>query len=182
MNMGQDRQILIAEDNGGNQFKEYAEQNAENQIGYNAGQIAGNRSENGNVVAARAESNGACEEIEEVNMNCTSTENLQQASTSGTHTDKALVYDSDGSAEVHQHENYSDNEIFNIFTQKEQYTNLLESTTEPHLVQQNDTNVFPAESSMDPNGGTIEQQPATIEKHMLSLSHYIIIWSWKLRK
>nr|GEW46233.1 retrovirus-related Pol polyprotein from transposon TNT 1-94 [Tanacetum cinerariifolium] len=39
------------------------------------------------------------DEIEEVNVNCILMANLQQASTSGTQTDKALVYDSDGSAE-----------------------------------------------------------------------------------
>nr|GFB57615.1 hypothetical protein [Tanacetum cinerariifolium] len=39
------------------------------------------------------------DEIEEVNANCILMANLQQASTSGTQTDKALVYDSDGSAE-----------------------------------------------------------------------------------
>ncbi|GKG61682.1 hypothetical protein Tco_0621391, partial [Tanacetum coccineum] len=39
------------------------------------------------------------DEIEEVNANCILMSNLQQASTSGTHTDKAPVYDSDGSAE-----------------------------------------------------------------------------------
>nr|GFA37103.1 hypothetical protein [Tanacetum cinerariifolium] len=39
------------------------------------------------------------DETEEVNANCILTANLQQASTSGTQTDKAPVYDSDGSAE-----------------------------------------------------------------------------------
>nr|GEY27650.1 retrovirus-related Pol polyprotein from transposon TNT 1-94 [Tanacetum cinerariifolium] len=39
------------------------------------------------------------DEIKEVNSNCILMANLQQASTSGTQTDKALVYDSDGSAE-----------------------------------------------------------------------------------
>ncbi|GJU71253.1 hypothetical protein Tco_1262658 [Tanacetum coccineum] len=39
-------------------------------------------------------------EIEEVNANCILMANLQQASTSGTQTDKAHVYDSNGSAEV----------------------------------------------------------------------------------
>nr|GEX58587.1 copia protein [Tanacetum cinerariifolium] len=40
------------------------------------------------------------DEIEEVNANCILMANLQQPSTSGTQTDIALVYDSDGSAEV----------------------------------------------------------------------------------
>ncbi|GKE34071.1 hypothetical protein Tco_1453393, partial [Tanacetum coccineum] len=39
------------------------------------------------------------DEIEEVNANYILKANLQQASTSGTQTDKAPVYDSDGSAE-----------------------------------------------------------------------------------
>nr|GFC45111.1 hypothetical protein [Tanacetum cinerariifolium] len=39
------------------------------------------------------------DEIEEVNANCILTANLQQASSSGTQTDSAPVYDSDGSAE-----------------------------------------------------------------------------------
>ncbi|GJU11382.1 hypothetical protein Tco_1133778 [Tanacetum coccineum] len=42
---------------------------------------------------------GDIDEIEEVNANCTLKDNLQQASTSGTQTDSAPVYDSDGSAE-----------------------------------------------------------------------------------
>nr|GFC00934.1 hypothetical protein [Tanacetum cinerariifolium] len=71
---------------------------------------------NGNLVAARAEGNVAghngnqircyncrgvadLDEIKEVNVNCILMANLQQASTSGTQTDKAPVYDSDGSAE-----------------------------------------------------------------------------------
>ncbi|GKA89093.1 hypothetical protein Tco_0810905 [Tanacetum coccineum] len=56
-----------------------------------------NQNRNGNVVAARAE--GDLDEIEEVNANFILMANLQQASTSGTQIDKALVYDSDGSAE-----------------------------------------------------------------------------------
>nr|GFB40556.1 hypothetical protein [Tanacetum cinerariifolium] len=58
------------------------------------------------------------DEIEEVNANCILMANLQQASTSGTQTDCAPVYDTDGSAEVHK--NCDDNEIFNMFTQQEQ--------------------------------------------------------------
>nr|GEY03333.1 hypothetical protein [Tanacetum cinerariifolium] len=40
------------------------------------------------------------DEIEEVNANCILMANLQQASSSGTQTDIAPVYDSDGSAEA----------------------------------------------------------------------------------
>nr|GEZ17580.1 hypothetical protein [Tanacetum cinerariifolium] len=72
------------------------------------------------------------DEIEEVNANYILMANLQQASASGTQTDKAPVYDSDGLAEVHAYENCYDDEIFNMFTQEEQYTELLEPIPEPH--------------------------------------------------
>ncbi|GJR71938.1 hypothetical protein Tco_0084303 [Tanacetum coccineum] len=42
---------------------------------------------------------GDIEEIKEVNVNCILMANLQQASSSGTQADNALIYDSDGSAE-----------------------------------------------------------------------------------
>ncbi|GJZ47413.1 hypothetical protein Tco_0601245 [Tanacetum coccineum] len=74
------------------------------------------------------------DEIEEVNANCILMAKLQHASTSGTQTDKAPVYDSDGAAEVHNYDNCYDNEIFNMFTQEEQYTKLLQPIPEPHQV------------------------------------------------
>nr|GEX67759.1 hypothetical protein [Tanacetum cinerariifolium] len=89
------------------------------------------------------------DEIEEANTNCILMANLQQASTSGTQTDKAPVYDSDGSVEVHNYENCYDNEIFNMFTQEEQYTELLEPIPEPHQVPHNDNNVISEVTSME---------------------------------
>ncbi|GJW33062.1 gag-pol polyprotein [Tanacetum coccineum] len=56
------------------------------------------------------------DEIKEVNANYILMANLQQASTSGTQTDKASIYDSDGSVKVQLFENCYDNEIFNMFT------------------------------------------------------------------
>ncbi|GJX95839.1 retrovirus-related pol polyprotein from transposon TNT 1-94 [Tanacetum coccineum] len=186
MNIDQDRQMLMVDDNVGNQFRQNAVQNVGHLVGQNAVQNQGiqnvgnqnglsvvpgiaNQHGNGNVVAARAEGNsngingnpircyncqgeghyasnctvkprkrdaaylqtqlqiaqkeeagiqlnseefdfmaaaGAYDEIEEVNANCTLKDNLQQASTLGTQTDNAPVYDSDGSAEcgtVEQH-------------------------------------------------------------------------------
>nr|GEZ23905.1 hypothetical protein [Tanacetum cinerariifolium] len=82
------------------------------------------------------------DEIEEVNANCILMANLQQASSSSTQTDNTPVYDSDGSAEVHEYENCYNNEIFNMFTQEEQYTELLEPIPEPQQVPQNDNNVI----------------------------------------
>ncbi|GKA45740.1 hypothetical protein Tco_0738536 [Tanacetum coccineum] len=82
------------------------------------------------------------DEIEEVNANYILMANLHQASTSGTQSDKAPVYDSDGSDEVHNYYNCYDNEKFNMFTQEEHYTELLKAIPEPHQVQQNDSNVI----------------------------------------
>ncbi|GKA04380.1 retrovirus-related pol polyprotein from transposon TNT 1-94 [Tanacetum coccineum] len=107
---------------------------------------------------------GDLDEIEEVNANCILMANLQQASTSGTQTDKAPVYDSDGSAEVHHDTNCYDNDIFNMFTQEEQYTELLEPIPEPHQVQLNDSNVIYAVSSVEKNRGIVEQNPATAKE------------------
>nr|GEX14449.1 retrovirus-related Pol polyprotein from transposon TNT 1-94 [Tanacetum cinerariifolium] len=61
------------------------------------------------------------DEIDEVNANC------------------ILM---DRSAEVHDYENCYGNEIFNMFTQEEQYTELLEPILEQHQVPQNDNNVI----------------------------------------
>nr|GFC81546.1 hypothetical protein [Tanacetum cinerariifolium] len=212
MNMGQDRQMQMIRGNGGNQFRQYAGQNARNLNGYdevhnvrnqvapnprvqNVGNQNGligvqgngiqNQIGNGNLVAVRAKGNAAgqnrnqircyncrgighyarnctarprrrdaaylhtqlliaqkkeagiqlqaeeydlmaaaadLDEIKEVNANCILMANLQQASSSGTQIDCAPVYDSDGSAEVHEYENCYNNEIFNMFTQEEQYT------------------------------------------------------------
>ncbi|GJV22811.1 retrovirus-related pol polyprotein from transposon TNT 1-94 [Tanacetum coccineum] len=104
------------------------------------------------------------DEIEEVNANCILMANLQQASTSGTQTDKAPVYDSDGSTEVHNYDNFYDNEIFNMFTQEDQYTELLEPIPEPHQVQHNDSNVIYTVSSLEQGGGTVEQHSTTVEE------------------
>nr|GEY46197.1 hypothetical protein [Tanacetum cinerariifolium] len=144
------------------------------------GNVNQNPNGNGNLVVARAEGNAGIQlqaeefdlmataadldEIEEVNANCILMANLQQASTSSTQTDKALVYDSDGSAEVHNYENFYDNEIFNMFTQEEQYTKLLEPIPEPHQVPQNDNNVISGVFSMEQRGGTVEQHPANVKE------------------
>nr|GEZ16763.1 hypothetical protein [Tanacetum cinerariifolium] len=104
------------------------------------------------------------DEIKEVNANCILMANLQQASTSGTQTDKAPIYDSDGSAEVYNCENCYDNKIFNKFIQEEQYTELLEPIPEPHQVPHNNNNVIYDISSVEQSGRTVEQHPANVEE------------------
>nr|GEZ77119.1 hypothetical protein [Tanacetum cinerariifolium] len=79
--------------NGGNQFRQYAGQNAGSLTGYNDGiQL---QAEEYDLMAVAA----SLDEIKEVNANCILMADLQQASTSGTQTNSAPVYDSDGSAE-----------------------------------------------------------------------------------
>ncbi|GKB84814.1 hypothetical protein Tco_0957086 [Tanacetum coccineum] len=119
-----------------------------------------NQNGNGNVVAARAEGNENgnngnqiriqlqaeefdlmaaardIDEIEDVNANCVLMANLH-------------CYD---------------NEIFNMFTQEEQYTELLKPISEPHQVQQNNSNVIPDASSVEQSGGIVDHNPATAEE------------------
>nr|GEW05123.1 hypothetical protein [Tanacetum cinerariifolium] len=169
-------------------------QNVGNQNGLSVVPEIANRHGNGNVIAARVEgnSNGINEnQIRCYNYrgqghyasNCTVKprdkakytleNNLQQASTSGTQSDKALVYDTDGSAEVHLFKNCYDNDIFNMFTQEEQYTELLEPILEPHQVPQNDSNVIFEVSSVEQSGGIVEQHPTNFkEKRALYDSLY----------
>nr|GFC81121.1 hypothetical protein [Tanacetum cinerariifolium] len=145
MNMGQDRQMQMVGGNGGNQLRQCAGQNAGNLAGYN--DVIGNQVIQNVVQNPKKEEAGIqlqaeeydlmadaadLDDIEEVNANCILMANLQQASTSGTQSDSTPVYDTDGSAEVHK--NYDDNEIFNMFTQEEQYTELLEPIPELHQV------------------------------------------------
>nr|GFC49549.1 hypothetical protein [Tanacetum cinerariifolium] len=140
--------ITMIGGNGGNQFRQYAGQNAGNLNGYNAAhnvrnqvaqnlrvQNVGNQNGlmdvqgNGNLVAVRAEAKekGCCLSSDTV-VDCSDgrgrnpTLSRRQASSSGTQTDSTPIYDSNGSAEVHEYANCYNNEIFNMFTQEEQYT------------------------------------------------------------
>nr|GEW64266.1 putative mitochondrial protein [Tanacetum cinerariifolium] len=97
------------------------------------------RAEEFDLMAAAAD----LDEIEEVNSNCILMENLQQASTSGTQTDKAPVYDSDVSVE---------------------YTELLEPIPESHQVPQNDNDLISEVTCVEQSGGTVEQHPVNAEE------------------
>nr|GEZ42185.1 hypothetical protein [Tanacetum cinerariifolium] len=102
------------------------------------------------------------DDIKEVNANCILMANLQQASTSGTQSDRTPVYDTDGSAEVHK--NYDDNEIFNMFIQEEQYTELLEPIPELHQVPQNNNDVVSEVTGVEQGKEIVEQHPANFEE------------------
>nr|GFA63430.1 hypothetical protein [Tanacetum cinerariifolium] len=109
-------QMQMVGGNGGNQFRQYARQNAGNPAGnctvrprrrdaaYLQTQLLIARKEEARIqlqaeeydlMAAAAD----LDEIKEVNANCILMANLQQASTLGTQTDSAPVYDTDGSTE-----------------------------------------------------------------------------------
>ncbi|GJR03868.1 hypothetical protein Tco_0526852 [Tanacetum coccineum] len=66
----------------------------------------------------------AYKETERVKVNCTSEDTLQQASKSGTQSDNASIYDSDGSTEVPKDENCYDHDTFNMLTHEVQYTDI----------------------------------------------------------
>nr|GFA77975.1 hypothetical protein [Tanacetum cinerariifolium] len=111
-------------------------QNVGNQNGLIGVQGNGNQNHigNGNLVIAQKEEAGIklqaeeydlmaaaadLDEIKEVNANCILMANLQQASTSGTQTDSAPVYDIDGSAE-------NDNDVISEHTSVEQGGEIVE--------------------------------------------------------
>nr|GEU50471.1 hypothetical protein [Tanacetum cinerariifolium] len=119
------RQIAQPDWNGGNQNGPIVVPGIANQ----------NSNGNGNVVATRAEGNA--------------TGNI------GTQTDKAPVFDSDGSAEP---------------------------IPEPHQVQQNDSNVISEVSSVEQSGRTVDQHHVPVEETRTYFNHYIIIQQLKLRK
>nr|GFB80843.1 hypothetical protein [Tanacetum cinerariifolium] len=162
MNMGQDRQMQMVGDNGGNQFRQV--QNDRNQNRLIGVQGNGNQNQIGNEEYHLMGAATDLDEIKEVNANYILMANLQQASTSGTQTDSAPVYDSDGSDEVHNYENCYDNEIFNMFTQEEQYTELLEPIPESHQVPQNGNDVISEVTSVEQGGEIVEQHPANFEE------------------
>nr|GEZ96641.1 Gag-Pol polyprotein [Tanacetum cinerariifolium] len=64
--------------------------------------------------------------------------------------DRQMQMIGDGSAEVH--ENYDDNEIFNMFTQEEQYTELLKPVPKTQQVPQNDNDVISEDTSVEQCG------------------------------
>nr|GFA93204.1 hypothetical protein [Tanacetum cinerariifolium] len=139
MNMGQDRHMQMVGGNGGNQFRQYAGQNAGNLNGYNVvqnvkNQVAQNprvhnvRNQNqignGNLMAVRAEGNAAGHNGNQIRCyNCRGLGHFARNCT----TDSAPVYDTDGSAE-------------------------------------NDNNVISEATNMEQGGETVEQHSANFEE------------------
>nr|GFA69393.1 hypothetical protein [Tanacetum cinerariifolium] len=138
MNMGQDRQMQMVGGNGGNQFRQYAGQNAGNLNGYNDVYNIGNQIGNGNLVAARVEGNAAGKNGNQIRKRQES--NFKPKSTQ---TNNAPVCDLDGSAE---------------------YTKLLEPIPESHQVPQNDNNVISEVTSVEHGRKIVEQHPVNFKE------------------
>ncbi|GKA98489.1 hypothetical protein Tco_0826426 [Tanacetum coccineum] len=108
-----------------------------------------NQNGNGNVVAARAEDNGNGNNGNQIQ--CYNCRGLEEVGT------QLQAEEFDFMAAVGDLEEIE--EIFNMFTQEEQYTKLLEPNSEPHQFQQNDSNVIFTVSSVEQSGEIVEQNP-----------------------
>nr|GEY26916.1 retrovirus-related Pol polyprotein from transposon TNT 1-94 [Tanacetum cinerariifolium] len=78
--------------------------------------------------------------------------------------DLEMIKEVNANSEVHYYENCYDNEIFNLFTQEEQYTELLEPFPESHQVPQNDNNVISEVTSVEQSREIVEQHPANVKE------------------
>nr|GEV46063.1 putative ribonuclease H-like domain-containing protein [Tanacetum cinerariifolium] len=156
MNMGQDRQMQMVGGNVRNQFRQYVGQNAGNLAGYN--DVIGNRVIQNAVQNLRVQNvgnqNGLIGVQGNENQNQNGNGNLvatrAKGNAAGQNGNQIRCYNYrrvDGSTEVH--ENCDDNEIFNMFTQEEQYTKLLEPIHESHQVPQNDNDVIFEDTSVE---------------------------------
>nr|GFB75655.1 hypothetical protein [Tanacetum cinerariifolium] len=146
MNMGQDRKMQMVRGNSENQFRQYARQNVGNLNGYNTIHNFENQ------VAQNVIQNPRIQNVGNQNGQIVVPGSNQNPN------------GNDGSAEVHYNENCYENEIFNMFTKEEQYTELLEPIPEPHQVPQNDNNVISEVTGVEQSRGTIEQHPANTEE------------------
>ncbi|GJT54994.1 hypothetical protein Tco_0990048 [Tanacetum coccineum] len=174
MNLGQDRLMRMDGVNGGNQFRQYVGQNVGNQnrliVILGIANLNANQNGNGNVVAARAEGNGNGNNRNQIRCyNCRGMGHLARNYTvrprrrDAAYLQTQLMIVIRRSREQLQAEVCYDNEIFNMFTQEEQYTEILEPIPEPHQVQQND-NVISDISGVEQEGGTVDQHTATVEE------------------
>nr|GFB12592.1 hypothetical protein [Tanacetum cinerariifolium] len=188
INMGQDRQMQMVGGNGGNQFKQYARQNARNPAGYN--DVIGNQ--NGNIRAARAEVNVAGQNGNQIR--CYNCRGVGHYARNGTvrprrrdaaylQTQLLIAQKKEAGIQL-QEEEYDlmvaasdldeieeDNancilmaNLQQASTSEEQYTELLEPITESHQVPQNDNDVIFEDTSVEQGGETVEQHLANFEE------------------
>ncbi|GJT40154.1 retrovirus-related pol polyprotein from transposon TNT 1-94 [Tanacetum coccineum] len=177
MNLGQDSQIQM---NVGNQNRLIVVSGIANQNG------------NGNVVAARDEGNANgnngnqircynCKGLGHLVRNCTFRPRRRDAAYLQT---QFLIAQKEeagiqlqakefnlmiAAADLDEIEEVNANYILmanlqQASTSEEQYTELLEPILEPHQVQQNDSNVISKVTSVEQEGGTVEQHPVIVDE------------------
>ncbi|GJT51905.1 hypothetical protein Tco_0978062 [Tanacetum coccineum] len=127
--------------------------------GYNA--VQNNPNGNGNVVAARAEGNA--------NGNNGLRLLIAQKEEAGIQTPSEAVCLLAAAADsLMKLRKSMQTNLMDICSKhrhrEEQYTELLEPIPEPHQVQQNDSNVISKVSSVEQDGGTVDQHLATVEE------------------
>nr|GEY45346.1 hypothetical protein [Tanacetum cinerariifolium] len=149
MNMGQDRQMQMVGGNGGNQFRQYAWQNAGNPAGYN--DVIENQIRNGNLVAARAEGNAGGQNGNQIKCyNCRGLGHYARTAPSGQGGRMLLIF---------RHTNLD--EIEEVNANYILMANLQQAST---LVPQNDNDVIFENISMEQGGETVEQHPVNFEE------------------
>ncbi|GKA95141.1 hypothetical protein Tco_0817179 [Tanacetum coccineum] len=172
MNMGQDRHMQMVGGNGGNQFRQYT------------GRMLGIR------IAARAEGNAIGNNVNQIRCyicrglghhcwNCNSSDQgewmlpylqtqllIAQKEEAGI---QLQVEEFDlmvAAADLDEIEEVNANCILMANLQQAviRYTKLLKPIPEPHKVQHNDSNVISEVSSVEQDGGTVDQHPVTVEE------------------
>nr|GFB61937.1 hypothetical protein [Tanacetum cinerariifolium] len=178
MNMGQDRQMQIVGGNGGNQFRQYAGQNAGNPAGYNDlirnHVIQNNQIGNGNLVVARAEGNVAgqngnqircynCRGVGHYARNYTVRPRRRDAAYLQT---QLLIAQKEEAGIQLQAKEYDLMAAAADLEENEEkkYTELLEPIPKSHQVPQNDNDVISEDTSMEQGGETVEQHPVNFEE------------------
>nr|GFC61933.1 hypothetical protein [Tanacetum cinerariifolium] len=179
MNMGQDRQMQMVGGNGGNQFRQYAGQNAGNLNGNNAIQNVKNQG-----IAAGQNRNQIrcynCRGLRHFTKDCTVRPRRRDAAYLQTQLLiaqkeeagiqlQAEEYDlMAAAADLDEIEEVNANCILMANLQQassseEQYTELLEPIPESHQVLQNDNDVISEVTRVEQGGETVEQHSANFE-------------------
>nr|GFC96546.1 hypothetical protein [Tanacetum cinerariifolium] len=142
--------------NGGNQFRQYAGQNAENLNGYNEVQNVGNQIGNGNLVAVRAEGNAAGQNGNQIRCynyrgfghyarNCTARPRKMDAAY--LQTQLLIAHKEDAGIQL----------------QAEEY-DLMAAATDLDEIKENDNEVISEDTGVAQGGETVEQNSANFEE------------------
>ncbi|GJY49056.1 retrovirus-related pol polyprotein from transposon TNT 1-94 [Tanacetum coccineum] len=168
------RHMQMVGGNGGNQSRQYVGQNVRNQNGYNAVQnvrnhVVQNAVQSGRLECWKSEWAYCCsggllyQNAEWANEDWVILLGIAQSDQGEGMLLIFRLTDLDEIEEVNANCILIAN-LQQASTSDEQYTELLEAIPEPHQVQQNDSNVISEVSSVEQDGGTVDQHPATVEE------------------